>query len=166
MFKKEIYINIYVKLKFQTLYVRFAQCNVVFLRLNYHTSENEVYYGNTESLCSCVTSHSAIHQFGDLRHHCRLNDGTCIFFVFNAHTYMFGACVWVLCIRVWVLYMHVWVCVCMCVPLKSCRNFVILCEKDYIIKVCTVWVHSYWNKFRESQEQAYNLSKIYFFSEV
>lgn len=56
--------------------------------------------------------------------------------------------------------------VCMCVQLKSCRNFVILCEKDYIIKVCTVWVHSYWNKFRESQEQAYNLSKIYFFSEV
>lgn len=99
-------------------------------------------------------------------YHCRLKDGTCIFFVFNAHTYMFCACMWVLCICVRVLFMHVWMCVCMCVQLKSCRNFVILCEKDYIIKVYTVWVHSYWNKFRESQEQAYNLSKIYFFSEV
>lgn len=49
-----IYINIYVKLKFQILYVRFAQCNVVFLRLKYHTSENEVYYGNTETVFAVV----------------------------------------------------------------------------------------------------------------
>lgn len=56
MFKKDIdiYINIYVKLKFQTLYVRFAQYNVVFLRLKYHTSENEVYYGNTETVFAVV----------------------------------------------------------------------------------------------------------------
>lgn len=108
------------------MYVRFAQCNVVFLRLRYHTSENEVYYGNTETVFAAVWQLTLLYtnletsarQF----YHCRLKCGTCIFFVFNAHTYILCTCMWVLCIRVWVLYMHVWVYVCMCVQLKKLQK--------------------------------------------
>lgn len=99
-------------------------------------------------------------------YHCRLKCGTCVFFVFNSHTSTLCACAWVLCICVWVLYVHVWMCVCVRVQLKKLQKLCNTLWKGYIIKVCTVWVHSYWNKLSQSQEQAYNLSKIYFFSEV
>lgn len=67
------------------------------------------------------------------------------------------------CVSVVYACVSVRLCVCTTKKLQKLCNTL---WKDYIIKVCTVWVHSYWNKFRESQEQAYNLSKIYFFSEV
>lgn len=111
MFKQKyiyIYINVYVKLKFQTLYVRFAQCNVVFLRLKYHTSKNEVYYGDMETVFAAVWQVTLLYT--DLEtsakqfHHCRLKCGTCFFIVFNIRTYMFCACMWVPCMCMNVVY--------------------------------------------------------------
>ena len=127
------------------MYVRFAQCNVgfffcfvfVFVFKGSNTSENGVYYGNTATVSAAVWAVILLHTDWETStkqfYHCRLKCGTCIFFVFNAHTCMLCACMWVPCICVWVLYMHVWMCVCV----RACVCVCVLVCVCVCVCVCT-----------------------------